>query len=484
MDHLRARVTSNSTYAFLSQIIRLLSNLLLFVGIARLYGVESFGQFTTAHTLSTMFLLAADFGFDTLLPTQIATQSAVAWKVVRRYFSLKVLFAFTASLAMVTVSFLADFGPNTVLLVRVFAGYVLFGSLSNFFFAVFKGFEQFQHEARISLVTSLILLVLLVIMGALHLSLLLVGVAFVATRVITVALCIRQVRNMIGDGALGFTLEGWRDVIPKVMVFGLHFLFGNLFFQMDTILLAALRGDHEVGIYQGAFKLVVLTLIVPDIAVTSMLPVLSNLYARDQLRWRELGRLLNKILFLLSLPVAMFLFAFPGQIVRAVYGEGAFTEAVPVVRIFALTVFLRFCVDAYALMLTTADRQGERMRIVMVGTVVNVVLNFYVIPRYGAVGAAVVSLITNLVVGAAYIWRSRMSFFAWSLEGRSLLLLGGTVVVAGVMSQMGDVSLWLAIPAVAILYGFGLYRVGLRPEERAMLFGTHGVISIPPTDGV
>ena len=53
--NLAQRIGSNSFFSILTQFIRLLANAVLFIGIARVYGVEAFGQFTTAHTY-TIFL--------------------------------------------------------------------------------------------------------------------------------------------------------------------------------------------------------------------------------------------------------------------------------------------------------------------------------------------------------------------------------------------------------------------------------------------
>ncbi len=482
MPHLRARIRSNSSFAFFSQLVRLLSNLLLFVGVARYYGVESFGQFTTAHTLSTLFLLAADFGFDTLLPTQLAVNRQAGIQLVRRYLSLKVLFALTATVAMVLLSFRGDFGRETALLIRIFSAYVFLGAVANFFFAVFKGFDQFHHETRISFVTSVILLLLLAALGALRVSIVLIAAAFVATRIGTVALCLRQARRIVGPEGLGFTLRGWREIVPRVVVFGLHFLFGNLFYQLDTILLSLYQGDRVVGFYQGAFKIAILALIIPDIAVTSVLPALSDLHHNNNLRWLALGKLLNKVLFLSALPISLVLFAFPAQILNAVYGAGSFAEAIPVLRVFALVVFVRFCVDGYAVMMTSADRQGERMIIVMGGTILNVALNVVVIPQYGGTGAAWVSLATNVAVGIAYIVRSKMSFVHWNLEVRSVILLGLTAVAAGVASGYGSSPLWLSLSIVVVCYGVLLIWVGLQQSERRLLFGPAGMWRFRPTD--
>jgi O-antigen/teichoic acid export membrane protein len=464
-----AHIRRNSFFAFLSQLIRLLTNVLMFVGIARLYGVEAFGQFTTAHTLSTIFLLFADFGFDMLLPTEIARHKLDAAAFAQRYFSLKMVFAIVATVAMMTLPLWKTLTPETTVLVEIFAAYVLFSSLNNFFFALFKGFEQFHHETKISFWTNATLLVLLVVLGIIHAPLYAIAMSFVGTRIIGVLSCARIGARLVNAKVARLNFDGWRDVWHYVLIFGLNFIFGNLFFQIDTVMLAFYKGDHDVGIYQSVFKIVGLSLIAADILVTTMAPVLARLDEVDRSRWNMLGALLNKTMTLLALPMCVLMFVYPDQIIALLYGGKEFAEAVPLLRLFSVTVFTRYSVDSYAIMLTTSHRQTTRMFIVMAGTAVNVALNIYMIPAYGPMGAATASLITNVAVGIGYVVASGRPFLEWTCEGRNLILFGLTVVVLVVLWQVRSISFWYTAPVVAGLYALAYYRVGFTREQLALV---------------
>jgi len=466
----RARIKKNAVFAFLSRLIRLLTNFLLFIGIARLYGLEAFGQFTTAHTLATIFLLLADFGFDSLLPTEIARQRERAAELAQRYFSLKVIFAAGACVGMIALPFWQHLSPTTRTLVEIFSLYVVLASFNNFFFALFKGFEEFHHETKISFATNLSLLVLLIVLGVLHAPLYVLAFGFVGTRVIGVVLGSRTATRLTKSRVMLFNFDGWKEIWRRVVVFGLHFVFGALFFQLDTVLLAFWRGDHDVGIYQSAFKIATLGLIVPDIAIRTMMPVLSRLHGESGDRWISLGRLLNKTLFLIGLPVSMILFVYAEQLIHLVYGTGGFSEAIPILRLFAATVFVRFSVEAYALMLTTSRRQTILMFVVIAGTVVNYVLNFFIIPTYGPMGAAYVSLTTNILVGAGYVIASRHSFVQWTCDPRNLVSLVITGILALVMWNFRTVPLWYTCPIVIGLYALVFYYIGYTREEWKMVF--------------
>jgi O-antigen/teichoic acid export membrane protein len=478
------RVWRNSFFAFLSQLIRLSTNFLLFVGIARLYGVEAFGQFTTAHTLSTVFLLLADFGFDVLVSMEIARNRPQAMQIARRYFSQKVVFAGTATLAMLGLSFVQHFSWQTRTLVQIFALYVFGASLNNFFFAFFKGFEEFHHETRISFWINGALLALLILLGIVHVPIQFIALAFVVTRLMGIFLASGIAARLAGGSVMHITFDRWRETWRTVAVFGGQFLFGALFFVLDTILLSFWRGDRDVGVYQAAFKIVVLSLVVPDIAINTMIPVLARLHSEGDEQWALLGRLLNKLLSLVALPICVILFVYPDQIIPILYGGDEFLEAVPLLRLFALTIFVRFAVDVYGLMMTTSQRQKVRMYIVIAGTVINFALNAYMIPRYGPWGAALVSIITNALVGAATIIGSRQPFLHWTGDLRYVLSCCITLGSAVLAWNFREVSVWLAAPLIVVLGGVVTYFVGFsRQEWRLISARSRPIGSGPETAG-
>jgi O-antigen/teichoic acid export membrane protein len=478
------RVWRNSFFAFLSQLIRLSTNFLLFVGIARLYGVEAFGQFTTAHTLSTVFLLLADFGFDTLVAMEIARNRPQAMQIARRYFSQKVVFAGTATLAMLGLSFVQHFSWETRALVQIFALYVFGASLNNFFFAFFKGFEEFHHETRISFWINGGLLGLLIALGIVHVPIQFIALAFVVTRLMGIFMASGIAGRLAGGNVMHMTFDRWRETWRTVAVFGGYFLFGSLFFVLDTVLLSLWRGDRDVGVYQAAFKIVGLSLVVSDIAINTMIPVLARLHADGDDQWALLGRLLNKMLSLVALPICMVLFLYPDQIITILYGGDDFREAVPILRLFALTIYVRFAVDVYGIMMTTSQRQTVRMYIVIAGTVLNLALNAYMIPRYGPWGAALVSFVTNVMVGAAYIIGSRQSFLRWTCDPLYVLSFCVSLAIAFLAWNFREVSVWLAAPVIFVLCGLITYFIGFsRDEWRRISARSRPAGSAPGTAG-
>lgn len=471
----RAGVRRNTLFAFLSQAVRLVANVVLFVGLARMYGPEDFGRFTAAHTLSTVFILLADFGLDVLTASEIARTRLVNRNPTGELFFVKLMFATVASIAMAVVILFRDMPLKDRILSFVFCPYIFFSAIQNFFFAVFKGNEQLHHETRISFLSNIFLLVLVVGLGVFHFSIVIIAAGFVASRVVAVALALRASKSFGGVSPRG-SLSSVRPLVGAVAIFGLHSLFGNLFFVQDTLLLSWWTSDRIVGLYQSAFKIVSLALLIADVIFYTMLPVLSRLYESDHEGWIAGGRLVHKTLLFSSLVIGFVLIVYPDVVINHLYGGSEYTDAIPLLRIFGVTVVIRYVVDTSATMLTASRRQSRRLIIVAAAVVANLALNAYAIPRYGAMGACVVSLVTNILVGAGYVAFARDISLRWFVEPRNIIPVVSAVFLGLFFWTQRDISFWIAAPVALSLIIIISFAFGFSRPERQRLFTMRGLV--------
>ena len=470
MHFYRTNIWKNSFFAFLSQAIRLLTNLFVFVGIARLYGPKIFGQFSIAYTVATMCIVIADFGFDVLLTTEIARNRSEAARTGKRYFSLKIIFASISSLIMIAIPTFQTFSEESRLLIYVLTIFVILTTFNNFFYAIFRGFEKFEFETKISFTSNLVLIVLLAVFGFMKVHLVYLMLIFIFARLLSVTLCGIKATHLIGENICKIDFSGWKTTLNRVLIFGFHFIFGNLFFQLDTVLLGIWKGDRDVGIYKSAFNVMTLVLLVPDIAIATMLPVLSRLHHESIPKWQLVSKLLYKMLFLIALPVSLIIFVAPEEIIKIIYGKRLFDQAIPILKIFSLVILVRFAAEPFALMLTTARKQYIRMIIVIIATIISFGFNYWAIPIWGPKGAAMVSLGVNILVGLGYIIMTESLLVSLVFEFRLLIAL--LVVILSVFLFSYYQMHWIVLCGFVLVYLPFAYMFGLSSEERKLLFSS------------
>jgi len=466
------RIRKNSLYSTLSISSRLIANVFIFWIIARYYGPSVFGQFTSAQVLAANFIIFADFGFDILLTTEVARNKKNAVKLFQQFFSLKLIFNFVALIAMWCIALLGNFSMETRALILILSFYTIFSTLSNFLFALYKGFERLEFETQITLYMNVGLILIALPLILFRVNILLIACVFVLTRILGFTIGIFYSKKLLPQISYGFLLDGFNEIKKKVLVFGFFLLFNNLFFQMDTILLSLWRGDHEVGVYQAVFKLIMLPLIIPDIFINTLMPLLSRLNVENYTQWKKVGNLMNKILLAVVLPVSVVLFVYSDQIIKIIYGSKDYIDAVPILKIFAIVLFVRFSLEAYALMLTTSDRQKVRLYTVLAATLLNFTINYFLIPKYGAFGTAIVSLITNVFVGLIYYLTNFNLVRQYLFNIKTLLFLLLSLGIVYLFWLNKSITVFITAPILGIIFILFAYFFFFTKDERELIFSS------------
>ncbi len=464
-----ARIKRNSLFSLISSVIRLATNFVIFWMIAKEYGPEVFGQFTVAQTLALNCLFLADFGFDVLLTTDIAHDISNTTKYFQKYFSLKF---FTSLIALIVMWFIAIFGSLSFearALILIFSIYMIFSALTNFLVALYKGLEKFEYETNLSFYTNGILLILVLILIFIGSNIFLISITFAFSRIIGFVLGLHYASKVQSKLSYKLDFKDLNLVKNKVLIFGFHLLFNNLFFQLDTLLLSLWKGDHETGIYQAGFKLILLPLIIPDILTNALLPVLSRYFSSDKNLWIKTGFIMNKILIIAAIPITIILFSFSKQIVEIIYGIHLYSEVIPVIRMLSVVLVLRFFLETSAQMLTTSKRQNYRMWVVIIATFINMILNFFFINKYGALGAATVAIITNFFVAAAYVLASFQFSKSWFVNKKILLLFIFSTLIQIILYQFSAINIVIAVPIIIVLYVMFGYFIYFTKEEKIKL---------------
>ncbi|MGN0519308.1 MAG: flippase [Candidatus Fimenecus sp.] len=173
----------------------------------------------------------------------------------------------------------------------------------------------------------------------------------------------------------------------------------SIYTNLDTVMLGFMTDDTQVGLYSASVKVKTLLLAVVSSLGNVLLPRLS-LYVRNQdfQKFTEtLSRVLN-FLLLVTLPLTLFFTMFARDSIVFISGE-AFADATLSMQLLMPTVFFNALNGMTGnQMLVPLGREKAVMLSVICGAVLDFVLNLLVIPRMGAAGAALSTLLAEITV--------------------------------------------------------------------------------------
>ena len=419
------KVLSNVAYSFVSQIIRLAANTLLFISVARMYSSIEFGYFATAHTYYTFFILIADFGIDSYilaaLPSVPSSKSFVLVNLIRT----RLIFCTIAIIGMLIFGIFLSSSTETILLFFIFTVGLVGTTLTSFFLSTFKSQEIFKYDVYINIYQNGFLLIGLIAVRMSGLNYFYLAIIFMMSRYLGLLRLFRIFKDLVETDIFKDFSVGFLETVKSVYPYGVHLFFGTLYFTSDTMLIALFYGEYAVGQYQAVFKLMLFSLLFSDVVTISALPSLSKSYAEDVQDWRFIANFLFKMLAVSGIIFGGIFFYFSNDVVEIVYGNKLLENARPLMQIFGILIFIRSVTLLYGFLLTSSQNQHKRMLITIAATVFNIVLNILFLPKYGILGSAYVALVTNTLVGFLFVYFARNLKFTVDSTFLNVLILFG-----------------------------------------------------------
>jgi O-antigen/teichoic acid export membrane protein len=393
------RIARNALVRSGGEIVAKVASLLFFVTMARQLGPDGYGAFMFALGLTTALLVGAGFGTDELTAREVARDHTRGGRYLSDVATLKTVTAVGLIALGVLIAQLGPFSRDARAAVLILGIGVAVEAIARTWYMIF------QANERLELISLSIVLqrTLTAVIGIV--VLLLGGGVIAASLVYTVgalaglAVSELSVRRLVPHRPRPQP-RTWLPLLRTAFPIGVAFLLYVLLMRLDVTLLSFISGEKEVGVYAAAYRLVESTQFVAWAMSAAMMPWLSRTAAGGLQRGYELGlAAMNAVL----LPISLIFTLFAPGIVHLLYGH-AFDAAVLPLQLLGLTSAL-YGMQSYAsTSLIARDAPTTFGKLVAVVVVLNLGANLVVIPKYGADGAAAVSLASGLLLGAASVW--------------------------------------------------------------------------------
>jgi O-antigen/teichoic acid export membrane protein len=470
-------VKRNSIFSFFSITSRLVANAFVLIFFAWFYGPRLFGQISYAHAAASIFLVFADFGFDVLITTEIARNRDRAEILFNKYLSSKLLLTVGALLAMWAFIFIKQFSYEWALIIFIFSFYMFLTTITNFLFALFKGFEKYEYEAKVSLIMNTFLLVASILLMIIKADIKWICACFAISRIPGLALSFSYLQHIFPRLKIRLNFEDFGRTLKKTLLFGLLLVSLNLFMQVDTIILGIYKTEYEVGIYQAVIRIIMVFLILPQIITNAVIPLLTRLNKEDNSKWEKVGRMYYKGMFYAASFIFLVLFLYPNEIIHLVYKD-RFTDSAFVLKIFALTIAIRYMLEAMGVMLTTSQKQKTQMLVAVSVTLFSLLANMIVIPKYSFNGAAIVCLVSNIMMMIGYLFTYRKMILKWMVKKYNIYPVIATIIMYTVFSNIHSLHFISSIIIMLGVYGIIGFFLYLNKEERQMIFQNNNIITL------
>jgi O-antigen/teichoic acid export membrane protein len=434
----------------LIQAFRMLSGLAINVMVMHGLGVEGFGIYGYVISLVGLASFGSSMGMDRLLKREISRDEGRAGHYVATGLAASLLLSVITALLIVLWVAVMDGRPQVVVAAGLASVALGLQTLAVVPVSAFHAIQRMGLGVQGNAWGRLVLVLATATFLALHFEVISVFAAQVMDASLTLGLVWVVYRRHLGQQPLTTSWPDVKALIKESIPFGLNSLFVIIYLGSDVLLLSHLRGDTEVGIYRAAVMLLSLFPMIADTLSTGMYPRMARYLGQAELAGQEL-RFSMRILLAISIPAAVggVLTAKPLMIF---IGGPAFADSALLFAIMVPLLPLRFLNNNFGMALSALNHQNARTQGAILAAVFNVGLNLILIPHYGALGAAITTLLTEILLILFMFWRVRPLVSGLGL-GNNLLRIG---FPASIMAAV----LWVLPPmhvVFSIAIGIGVY---------------------------
>ena len=418
--------------------------------IIRNLGAGAYGQYAAVLAFTGAFAVLSDLGLGVYAVRQVARwrDEPSGQEHAESLFADVVLLRLLLSLLTAILLVLSAWATGRPVMLVAAIG---LNSLSLFIYAVqagsdmlLSGYERMDITARVKIVNQLAFVVIgaiVLYLGFGYLGLIVANLLAISLMTIMTWRGVRRINLRFGKP----TPAKWLRLLRASLPFGIIGLALGLSYKFDTIMLSVFRNDLETGYYNAAYNLVFSAFVISGTINSSVYPSLTREYSSNGGSLSGILERILRYLFIISLPIAFGVWALSEELVRFLY-DVDFLATAPALKIVIWTIPFMYASDLLGYIVLIMDREKQAARAVLVSTGFNVLLNFLLVPRFGYLVAAGMTVATEVVLVGQYVgllW-GQLRVLDWSVIlvrpfAAAAIMAFAVVSVRGVLPFFGSI---------------------------------------------
>jgi len=463
---LGTRAVSNSLFILAARTVSRVISLVVVIVLANALGDTNYGRYTTLIAYSGLVAVIGDLGFQSLYTREAARNRAE----LGHYLGTLIVFRIAlAALAAIVFAIALGLGAGLYSLIIPGCALLIATAYASLLRNTFYSVGRAEFDA-IAIVAETLIQAVLIIFGARRHS----GVsyyvwAYAASFTFTIVYSIVVIRVFrLGRIRLALDLNLIRRWWPLALPFAFTFFLTNVYFRAGVLILQQFRSFAEVGWYTFAYKPFEALQFVPLAIQTVVYPLLGVYFVSDASRLNLAYQRFFKVLVLLGWPLTVGTFVLVHPINQIFNRSGAFGQSEPALRILAFGIVFLFANSAFYAMLNAMNRQGLNAWATALAAVINIALNFALIPFYGYLAASTMTVLTEAALCAFGWWFVQMRKPELRLP---VIKLSWRILVAGLVMGIAlypvrHFSIFLTAPAGFVVYVLAIYLIrAVEPDE-------------------
>lgn len=393
--------------------------------INRIILPEILGKVIWINTLTDYLIILAGFGISLYGPREIAylkNKSQELKKIVNELFFLQIFtfsFFFIFYILILNIFYIEYIDKNLQL---IFGFKFIFVCFSVEWY--FQGVEKFNYIAKKQIVLNILIIPFYYIFikesnDYIKYAILLISFLFIN--------CVVNFFYFIKEIKINYKELNIFKHFKKMVVIFTTVALSYIYVSLDTLFIGILASSDEVAYYYVAIKVVrVITsvLLAGGVVISIKISILNEIN-----KSRKILKRYFKFILLVFLPMTIGLFSFSKEIIFIIAGD-QYLKSILIMRILSILVFLIGLNNFFGTqILYSMGKDKETFISILFATMLNLILNIFLIPKYGALGASIGTIIAESMACMFFIYFVRENYEFLIFQKSDLKIIFSSIIM-------------------------------------------------------
>lgn len=390
------KTVQNAKWMIIEQMVQMAISLVLGVITARYLGPGNYGIINYCSAYVAFFTSVCTLGLEGIIIKEMVNNRDEEGKIIGTGLVMRLTSSAVSIIAIMLILMVMDPGDTLILKVAFLQSLVL---LFRAFDLIDFWFQSYLKSKYVSILKSISYFLV-----AAYKTYILVTGKSVEWFAFSTSLDFLLIAVMItfayfkhGGQAFAFSFEMAKRLIKQSYHFILSGLIITVYTQMDKIMIRQMMGDEaQVGLYSAALTLCNYWVLIPTAIINSARPTIMQCKkdGNEELYLKRVKQL-YAVLCWVGIAVSVVISVFSKLIIGIIYDEAYAASATTLQIAIWYTTFSTLGL-ARGIWLICEDKNKYVGRCVIWGAILNLILNYLLIPIWGIDGAAVATLVTQI----------------------------------------------------------------------------------------
>lgn len=453
-------------------ISKILAGVLVFLGYASLFrylGTYASGQYQFVLSYVALFGVVVDFGIQQMVIKKVSEHKDEAKNYLGHFFAVEFFLAAFVYVLLFLVAKINHYEP-VVLQAIIVAGFGMFlNALSIPFTAVISAFEDMHIIAIVNFFDSVINVSVMFAAILAHRYIVFLAIVQGLMGIMHIFVYNRVIRKYVPKLELWKYLKNIdfklaREMLGSALPFGMLIGFSIVYNKIDVIILSAIKGYSQTGLYTAAYKFVDLLSFFPGVVTSALYPYFS--YVMQQGKISDVKFALEnytKYMIAAGVPIAFGGAILAPKLIVLVAGKDFYGGyAALQILVFASAITL-----IYAAVNSIIINQltSKAVLITFINIFINAIGNLLLVPYFGFRAAAAMTVVSELAQALGYFYFVRKKIVSFSVLKFFVKPVLAAAIMALVLYQIRFHSVALTLPLGFVIYTVLILASGFFKKE-------------------